>query len=273
VQLAVTNRQSRRRHRRRPPQPRRGRAFVVARGHGRAASQRRGRSRRAGQVALPAPLVLRPRALQRRPRSRATHDRGRPRIHDGPASAPAASRWRRGVDLFYPQPSALPVAPARAADNVVRRGVRRRAPRRGCRARTRSTTSHAGDPDLTLGEYGRCLRGPTADLVLRTSPGGVRHDRVAMIGVPIAYYMARDTRGAVSGPVLTRVMLPMGASTSLNGICVDDDPVQGRYHAGWSIGSAARRGDGSDHAYVGGSSLSTSNLGRFWCSPTRGCRS
>jgi putative spermidine/putrescine transport system permease protein len=121
-------------------------------------------------------------------------------------------------------------------------------------------------PDLTSANYRALLAGANLDIVLRTLAMAIAVTLAcAVIGFPIAYYMARYTHGAWRGLFYVGVMLPMWASyivkayawtmiLSKGGIIywvVDRIGLRGALDAILTL------------PYVGGSSLSTSNLGRF----------
>jgi putative spermidine/putrescine transport system permease protein len=121
-------------------------------------------------------------------------------------------------------------------------------------------------PDPTLANYRALLAAANRDIVLRTvAMASAVTVACAVIGFPIAYYMARYTRGAGRALIYVGVMLPMWASyivkayawtmiLSKGGIIywvVDRIGLRGALDAALSL------------PYVGGSSLSTSNLGRF----------
>ncbi|HET9623124.1 MAG TPA: ABC transporter permease [Kofleriaceae bacterium] len=121
-------------------------------------------------------------------------------------------------------------------------------------------------PRLTGANYRALFSHTNLDIVLRTVAMAVAVTLAsAAIGFPIAYYMARYTRGAVRGVFYIGVMLPMWASyivkayawtmiLSKGGVVywfVDHTGLRGALDAVLALPG------------VGGSSLSTSNLGRF----------
>jgi putative spermidine/putrescine transport system permease protein len=121
-------------------------------------------------------------------------------------------------------------------------------------------------PSLTWANYRALFTAIHRDIVIRTVGMAVAVSLAsALIGFPIAYYMARYTRGAVRGVFYVGVMLPMWASyivkayawtmiLSRGGIVywlVDHLGVRGALDAVLRL------------PVIGGSSLSTSNLGRF----------
>jgi putative spermidine/putrescine transport system permease protein len=121
-------------------------------------------------------------------------------------------------------------------------------------------------PALTWANYRALFATANLDIVLRTvAMAAAVTVACAVIGFPLAYYMARYTRGAMRGVFYVGVMLPMWASyivkayawtmiLSRGGVIywlVDRTGLRGGLDAilGWPV--------------IGGSSLSTSNLGRF----------
>jgi putative spermidine/putrescine transport system permease protein len=121
-------------------------------------------------------------------------------------------------------------------------------------------------PDLTLANYKALLGGANLDIVKRTvAMAAAVTIGCAILGFPIAYYMARYTRGATRGVFYVGVMLPMWASyivkayawtmiLSRGGIIYwVADRLGLRFVLDWLL----------TLPYLGGTSLSTSNLGRF----------
>jgi putative spermidine/putrescine transport system permease protein len=121
-------------------------------------------------------------------------------------------------------------------------------------------------PDLTLANYRALAGAANRDIVLRTAAMAIAVTvACAAFGFPIAYYMARYTRGITRAVFYVGVMLPMWASyivkayawtmiLSRGGVIywvVDRIGLRGALDALLTV------------PYVGGSSLSTSNLGRF----------
>jgi putative spermidine/putrescine transport system permease protein len=121
-------------------------------------------------------------------------------------------------------------------------------------------------PRLTAANYRALLSSTNLAIVIRTvGMAATVTLACALIGFPIAYYMARYTRGAVRGVFYVGVMLPMWASyivkayawtmiLSKGGVVywlADHTGLRGALDAilTWPV--------------IGGSSLSTSNLGRF----------
>jgi putative spermidine/putrescine transport system permease protein len=121
-------------------------------------------------------------------------------------------------------------------------------------------------PDLTVANYKAVFSGSNLDIVIRTvAMAAAVTIACTVIGFPIAYYMARYTRGTTRGLFYVGVMLPMWASyivkayawtmiLSRGGIIYwVADRTGLRVVLDWLL----------TLPYIGGSSLSTSNLGRF----------
>ena len=121
-------------------------------------------------------------------------------------------------------------------------------------------------PDLTWANYRALLAGPNLGIVLRTAAMAIAVTLAcAAIGFPIAYYMARYTRGRTRGLFYIGVMLPMWASYIVKAYAWTMILSRGGV-VYWVVERLGLRGalDGVlELPYVGGSSLSTSNLGRF----------
>jgi putative spermidine/putrescine transport system permease protein len=121
-------------------------------------------------------------------------------------------------------------------------------------------------PDPTLANYRALLDDSHRDIVLRTvAMAGAVTVACAIIGFPIAYYMARYTRGATRGVFYVGVMLPMWASYIVKAYAWTMILSRGGIIY-WVVDRVGLRGalDGLlTLPYIGGSSLSTSNLGRF----------
>lgn len=121
-------------------------------------------------------------------------------------------------------------------------------------------------PDLTLANYRALAAGTNLDIVLRTvAMAAAVTVACAIIGFPIAYYMARYTRGTARGLFYVGVMLPMWASYIVKAYAWTMILSKGGI-VYWVVDRIGLRG-ALDWVltlpYVGGSSLSTSNLGRF----------
>ena len=121
-------------------------------------------------------------------------------------------------------------------------------------------------PDFSGGNYRALLRDVNVDIVKRTVGMAIAVTiGCAVIAFPIAYYMARYTRGAMRGVFYVGVMLPMWASyivkayawtmiLSKGGIIYwVADRTYLRAVLDWLL----------TLPYLGGNSLSTSNLGRW----------
>jgi putative spermidine/putrescine transport system permease protein len=121
-------------------------------------------------------------------------------------------------------------------------------------------------PDLTVANYRALLAGTNLDIVMRTVAMAVAVTLAcAVIGFPLAYYMARYTRGATRGLFYVGVMLPMWASYIVKAYAWTMILSRGGILY-WVVDRIGLRGalDGLlTLPYVGGSSLSTSHIGRF----------
>jgi putative spermidine/putrescine transport system permease protein len=121
-------------------------------------------------------------------------------------------------------------------------------------------------PDLTAANYWALRTSANRDIVIRTvSMAAAVTIACVVIGFPIAYYMARYTRGAIRGLFYVGVMLPMWASYIVKAYAWTMILSKGGIIY-WVVDRIGLRGalDGVlTLPYVGGSSLSTSNLGRF----------
>jgi putative spermidine/putrescine transport system permease protein len=121
-------------------------------------------------------------------------------------------------------------------------------------------------PDLTLANYGALLSGTNLDIVLRTvAMAAAVTIACTIIGFPIAYYMARYTRGPMRALFYVGVMLPMWASYIVKAYAWTMILSKGGFIY-WIADHTGLRGalDGIvSLPYIGGTSLSTSNLGRF----------
>jgi putative spermidine/putrescine transport system permease protein len=121
-------------------------------------------------------------------------------------------------------------------------------------------------PDLTLANYRALLAGANLDIVLRTVAMAVAVTiACAILGFPLAYYMGRYTRGATRGLLYVGVMLPMWASYIVKAYAWTMILSKGGIIY-WVVDRLGLRGALDALLalpYIGGSSLSTSNLGRF----------
>jgi putative spermidine/putrescine transport system permease protein len=121
-------------------------------------------------------------------------------------------------------------------------------------------------PRATAANYRALLAATNLDIVLRTTGMAAAVTLAcALIGFPIAYYMARYTRGALRGVFYVGVMLPMWASYIVKAYAWTMILSRGGVLY-WVVDHVGLRG-ALDAVLrlpvVGGSSLSTSNLGRF----------
>jgi putative spermidine/putrescine transport system permease protein len=118
----------------------------------------------------------------------------------------------------------------------------------------------------TLANYRALASGANRDIVLRTvAMASAVTVACAIIGFPIAYYMARYTRGAARAVFYIGVMLPMWASYIVKAYAWTMILSKGGIIY-WVVDRIGLRGALDELLtlpYVGGSSLSTSNLGRF----------
>jgi putative spermidine/putrescine transport system permease protein len=121
-------------------------------------------------------------------------------------------------------------------------------------------------PDFTLANYRALVAGANLDIVLRTVAMAVAVTvGCAIVGFPLAYYMARYTRGAARGVLYVAVMLPMWASYIVKAYAWTMILSRGGIIY-WMADRLGLRGalDGVlTLPHIGGSSLSTSNVGRF----------
>ncbi|HET7505412.1 MAG TPA: ABC transporter permease [Kofleriaceae bacterium] len=121
-------------------------------------------------------------------------------------------------------------------------------------------------PDLTLANYRALLAAANLGIVLRTvAMAAAVTLACALIAFPVAYYMARYTRGALRGAFYVGVMLPMWASYIVKAYAWTMILSRGGIIY-WIADRVGLRGvlDGVlALPGIGGSSLSTSNLGRF----------
>jgi putative spermidine/putrescine transport system permease protein len=121
-------------------------------------------------------------------------------------------------------------------------------------------------PRLTAANYRALLSASNLDIVARTAAMAVAVTLAcALIGFPIAYYMARYTRGALRGACYVGVMLPMWASYIVKAYAWTMILSKGGVIY-WVVDHLGLRGalEGAlALPGIGGSSLATSNLGRF----------
>jgi len=121
-------------------------------------------------------------------------------------------------------------------------------------------------PDLTWANYLALLDAANLDVVLRTlGMAGAVTVACAVVGFPVAYYMARYARGATKGFFYVAVMLPMWASYIVKAYAWTVILARGGV-VYWFLGKLGLLQVMEwvlSLPVVGGSSLSTSNLGRF----------
>ncbi|HEX2685779.1 MAG TPA: ABC transporter permease [Kofleriaceae bacterium] len=121
-------------------------------------------------------------------------------------------------------------------------------------------------PDLTFANYRALLADTNLDIVIRTVAMAIAVTiACGFIGFPIAYYMARYTRGAARGLFYVGVMLPMWASYIVKAYAWTMILSKGGllYWVVDRIGLRSALDGLLTLPVIGGSSLSTSNLGRF----------
>lgn len=121
-------------------------------------------------------------------------------------------------------------------------------------------------PELTWQNYAALARGVHLDIVLRTvAMAAAVTVGAALIGFPIAYYLARYTRGALRGALYASLMLPMWTSYIVKAYVWTVILAQGGV-VYWVFEALGLRGALDAilaTPVIGGTSLSTSNLGRF----------
>lgn len=122
-------------------------------------------------------------------------------------------------------------------------------------------------PAVTLDNYQALFNGANLDIVLRTvGMAAAVTLGCATIGFPIAYYIARYTSGAKKGVLYASVMLPMWVSYIVKAYAWTVILSQGGIIY-WVVDTLGLRGllDAVlELPVIGGRSLSTSNLGRFF---------
>ena len=125
---------------------------------------------------------------------------------------------------------------------------------------------HGGYPELTLGNFAALFNPSNFDIILRTLAMAVAVSLAsAVLAFPIAYYMARYTRGKTKAFFYIAVMMPMWASYIVKTYAWTLLLAKGgvaqwfiqQLHLG-ALLEAVLAVPG-----VGGSTLSTSHLGRF----------
>ena len=121
-------------------------------------------------------------------------------------------------------------------------------------------------PELSWASYQALLDDANADIILRTV-GMAASVTIssAMLAFPIAYYVARYTEGLRKGLFYVAIMLPMWASYIVKAYAWTVILTKGGIFY-WLVGNLGLTGALEwvlELPYVGGTSLSTSNLGRF----------
>jgi putative spermidine/putrescine transport system permease protein len=122
-------------------------------------------------------------------------------------------------------------------------------------------------PAVTFDNYKALFRGANLDIVLRTvGMAAAVTLGCAVIGFPIAYYIARYTSGAKKGVLYASVMLPMWVSYIIKAYAWTVILAQGGlvYSAVDALGLRGVLDSVLELPVLGGRSLSTSNLGRFF---------
>jgi len=121
-------------------------------------------------------------------------------------------------------------------------------------------------PKLTLPNYGKIFDHANFEIVLRTLAMACAVTvAAAAISFPIAYYMARHASPAMKGFFYVGVMLPMWASYIVKAYSWTVILARGGIFY-WLLGKLHLAGAMDallTLPYIGGSTLSTSNLGRF----------
>jgi putative spermidine/putrescine transport system permease protein len=121
-------------------------------------------------------------------------------------------------------------------------------------------------PRLTLANYGKIFDHANFEIVLRTlAMASAVTVAAAAISFPIAYFMARHASPALKGFFYVGVMLPMWASYIVKAYSWTVILAKGGIFY-WLLGKLHLAGAMDallTLPYIGGSTLSTSNLGRF----------
>jgi putative spermidine/putrescine transport system permease protein len=121
-------------------------------------------------------------------------------------------------------------------------------------------------PDLTWANYVKLLEAANLDAVLRTlAMAGAVTVACAVLGFPVAYYMARYARGGWKGFLYVAVMLPMWASYIVKAYAWTVILAKGGvvYWVAERLGLSGALEALLAMPVLGGFSLSTSNVGRF----------
>jgi putative spermidine/putrescine transport system permease protein len=121
-------------------------------------------------------------------------------------------------------------------------------------------------PALTLANYRALFDGTNLDIVVRTVGMAVAVTvGCAALAFPIAYYISRHTTGKTKGLLYASIMMPMWASYIVKAYAWTVILAQGGvvYWFAEVLGLRGALERVLELPVVGGSSLSTSNLGRF----------
>ncbi len=122
-------------------------------------------------------------------------------------------------------------------------------------------------PAVTIDNYKALFSGANLDIVQRTvGMAAAVTIGCALIAFPVAYYIARYTSGAKKGVLYASVMLPMWVSYIVKAYAWTVILAQGGVIY-WFVNTLGLRGALDwvlELPVVGGNSLSTSNLGRFF---------
>jgi putative spermidine/putrescine transport system permease protein len=121
-------------------------------------------------------------------------------------------------------------------------------------------------PELTWASYKALFDDANADIVLRTvGMAATVTIASAVLAFPIAYYVARYTEGLSKGLFYVAIMLPMWASYIVKAYAWTVILTKGGivYWLSTRLGLSGALEWVLELPYVGGTSLSTSNLGRF----------
>jgi len=121
-------------------------------------------------------------------------------------------------------------------------------------------------PALTLANYRALVGGTNLDIVLRTvGMAAAVTAGCAALAFPIAYYISRHTSGKTKGLLYASIMMPMWASYIVKAYAWTVILAQGGvvYWFAEVLGLRGALERLLELPVIGGSSLSTSNLGRF----------
>jgi putative spermidine/putrescine transport system permease protein len=121
-------------------------------------------------------------------------------------------------------------------------------------------------PELTFDNYRALFDAANLDIVIRTVGMAVAVTiGSAVVGFPVAYYISRYTSGKIKGALYASVMLPMWVSYIVKAYAWTLILAQGGviYWVANTLGLRGLLDAILQLPVLGGSSLSTSNLGRF----------